>query len=1220
MIAELRWPSLLSNRNRRRSCAGLLLTLALLWPLAGDAETLRELVETTPSGEPLALPAGKVLGRADIFAATTILGGGQTTLAAPEDDASLVVLTGADLRISGVDFVQEGAAKFAIYVDGGSLHLEDCNISGGFEVAIYVASGRLTVEDCQISAGLYGIQATPGSDVVITNVSMLGQGDTAIRADGAAVRLTDVTVADSGMNGVIVTAASAFVADGLTLSGILTDAIVAQDCILTDLRRVVVEVSGRALTASGGADFHLEGFVLAGGSGALALDGLTGDVTLMHGRMQSGEGQTTAAISDASGLWMDDVNLVGGETGLYLTGALPGAAFTRITLHSQTGTGLFMDAVAPATDGSPPPEFRDLRIISGATTFPAYFRDSGPVTFTRSAVLTTSTQPIGWEGLSAPVFAASTLISMPEWGLGSIAYEIEPGEPPRFIPFGDVAYLGEGVLGPGSQAITIADFAARAGIDPDFRRAIADFSDGLVTNHEVLGLALEYALPVADPDVAPKELALLALAPPEAGWVWDREAVRISLTGPDGHRIDVVPGDFPLSLAAGRYGLAVDGQPSGRIDVGDGSTLELALPEAPFYAWRDDQGRKTRGPTLFLRPVGELRQILAGFRPLRPGEYWGYTPAFAVRRGADRQAASDLIARFKADMPALLTEMETQSASEAWPAFNLNWQRIDMAMDILAQFGTREDARWLLSLALPPDVQIDNMETAVLIEMRLFALNDGAALPVARQRVADYLADGSAPWADTLRLLKALARSGLPEGLTLLAEFYEAQRMRSDTGQPVPTGVIELSRLAPDAAKDIPSGYLDDLTRAVATYLDGPLPEGTWGPVGTDQWNAAAAALAHEAVFAPPGTPQRRMAIPVDAFVGAAAWLFADPVVMLRGRLALTGPADPDRLEGWQYRVPENLCAALAYRTPAARAAILAEMREQVITAVAFAFASNEEKVSPETMAGRMENIGFALDIILGECVLSDAVVQNFGRNAAGEDAALFDNLEYEPLWWHRLPRARAALDYFGSGADYPDLRGLSVYSPADLQAILAAAPAGDPALQTMLLARHALISDAFQTDFDSLNFGAEHRQFRLRNAGGDGSVTVAGYLDIRPILDGERLIVAIRHRIQSPDYGGLAAMITEPDRAPFEADNRFRMFDAVTLDKAGLETAMTFEGASPGGILYFSAPWTGDLSDTALHLNMRFWDATWDIDLPLWASSLAFAQRAQSALPMVAP
>ena len=432
--------------------------------------------------------------------------------------------------------------------------------------------------------------------------------------------------------------------------------------------------------------------------------------------------------------------------------------------------------------------------------------------------------------------------------------------------------------------------------------------------------------------------------------------------------------------------------------------------------------------------------------------------------------------------------------------------------------------------------------------------------------------------------------------------------------------MIELSRLEPSAAKDIPSSYLDDLALAVATYLDGPLPEGTWGPVGFDQWNAAAAALAHEAVHAPQGTPQRRMAIPIDANIGAAAWLFADPTVMLRGRLALTGPVDPNRMNDWQYWGPENLCAALAYRTPAARAEILAETREQVITAVAFAFASDEEKANPEAMAGRMENIGFALDIMMGECVLSDSVVKNFGRNAAGEDAALFDHLDYEPLWWHRLPRARAALEYFGSGADYPDLRGLSVYSQADLQAILASTSAGDRALQDMLLARHALISDAFQSDFDTLSFGAERRQFRLRNSGGDGSVTIAGYLDLRPIVDGERLIVAIRHRIQSPDYGGLAAMITEPDRAPFESDNRFRMFDAVTLDKSGVETAMVFEGSSPEGILYFSAPWTGDLSDTALHLNMRFWDATWDIDLPLWASSLAYAQRARSAMPAVAP
>ena len=1215
MIGPIRWHRAFPGGIARRIRAGILVVLAGLMQVhsPASAQSLTELIQTAPMGEPLALPAGKTVGRADIGGRTVILGGGEATLSAPEDDAVLVVLPGADLRVSGVDFVQEGVSKFAVYVDGGSLHLDGCHISGGFEVAVYVASGNLKISDCQIIGGLYGIQAAPGSTVVIDSVDMQGQGDTAIRADGSTLSLIDVTVADSGKNGVIVISSTEFLADGLTVSGIISDAVWVQDGILTDLRRVVAQVSGRALTSSGGGDFRMEGFLLSGNGGALALSGLSGSVAVAHGRLQSSGGATTASLSDAASVTMNDVEMFGGETGLYLSGSLPDTVFERVLLHSQTGTGLFADAVARPPEALPL-KFLDLRIISAGSSLPAFFRDSGPVTFTRSALLTTGTWPIGREGASTPVFQQSALISAPEFSLGHIAYEVEPGERPRFLPVGDVAPLDGEMMSAGSVAMTVADFAGRVGIDTSLRRAVADFAAGRNDQPGILALALEFAIPDASTHAVISDLIELELAPPEDGWVWDKDAVRISLTAADGRLHNAVPGDFPLTLPAGSYGLAVDGQPAGRIGVSAGSTLEVVLPDAPFYAWRDGDGRKVRGPALYLRPREELLGLLNGFRPLRPGEFWGYAPAFAARRGADRQAAVAFITQSKADIPAILAEIVQLDASENWPEFNRRWQRIDMSLDVMAQFGSRDDARWLLDLAIPPDLQIDNMETAVLIEMRLNALGDGAALPLARNRVAAYLAQDSAPFGDTFRLVTALGRSGLAEGTALLAVFHAAQRSKTDTGLPTLTAVIEMARLPPEIAGSIPTAFLDAMALTVAKYLEGPLPEGSAAPIGNGLWNAAAAALAHEVAHAPPGSVQRRLAIPLDANIGPSAWLFQDPIVMMRGALAQIGPTDPQRLNGWQYRIPEYLCTALAYRTPAERARLLAELREEVIFAVAVAFVpEDEDKSDPDIMAKQYANVTFALDLMLGECVLSDPVLQNFGRNAIGEEQAIFDNLDYEPLWWVRMPRARANLEYFGRGEEYPDFRGLSAYPQPELAAILATATAADPALRDTFLARHRLISDAFQSDYDYLNFGAEHRQFRLRNEAGNGSVTIAGYLDIRPILDDGRLIIAVRHRIESPDYGGLAAMITQPDRAPFEADNRIRMFEAVTLDKGGVETAMRHEGTSAEGILYFAAPWSGDLSDTVLHLNMRFWDATWDIDLPLWASSLAFGQRARA-------
>lgn len=237
-------------------------------------------------------------------------------------------------------------------------------------------------------------------------------------------------------------------------------------------------------------------------------------------------------------------------------------------------------------------------------------------------------------------------------------------------------------------------------------------------------------------------------------------------------------------------------------------------------------------------------------------------------------------------------------------------------------------------------------------------------------------------------------------------------------------------------------------------------------------------------------------------------------------------------------------------------------------------------------------------------------LLNSFGGNAEGEEAAIFDNLDYEPLWWLRPQRARMMIADFAAGVEFPTLRGHSAVPLAEVEAALATGSAGYPPLQNVFLARHRLISDAFQSEQDALTFGAEHRQFRLRSDGGNGSVTIAGFLDIRPVLADGRLIIAVRHRIESPDYGGLAAMITEPDRTPYEIDNRILMFEAVTLDHAGIETVMQHEGNSASGVQFFAAPSSGDLSDTTLHVSMRFMETRWEIGVPLWASTLAHDQR----------
>jgi hypothetical protein len=54
----------------------------------------------------------------------------------------------------------------------------------------------------------------------------------------------------------------------------------------------------------------------------------------------------------------------------------------------------------------------------------------------------------------------------------------------------------------------------------------------------------------------------------------------------------------------------------------------------------------------------------------------------------------------------------------------------------------------------------------------------------------------------------------------------------------------------------------------------------------------------------------------------------------------------------------------------------------------------------------------------------------------------------------------------------------------------------------------------------------------------------------------------------------------------------------------------MTYEATGADGVHYFTAPFSGTLDDTVLHLGMRFWDAAWTIDIALWNSALGHALR----------
>lgn len=1207
----MRRPACRSGRALRACLRAFLLPALLVFAPAAEAQSLAELVAATPPGETLVLPAGRVTGRVDLSDSLTLVGGEGTTLAAPEDDAVLVLLPGASLALSGVTLVQEGRTAYALYVDGGDLVLQDCRIEGNFEVAIYVGSGSLSLQDCTIEGGAFAIQAAMGATVTLQGLRLSGQTDTGISVNGATLSLGDVSVTGGSGNGVVVVAAPEFRADGLSISGDFANGLWVESTEKSTLGRLAVQVAGQALILVGGGEASVDGFLLQGSAGGLHAETLATGLRLTRGRIEAGAGATTAALQGLGGLTLDDVEVTGGETGLYVTGPLTGASFSRLLLQSQTGTGLFLDA----TKGDAPLVIHDLRAIATGTGIAAYFRATGPVTLSQSALIAAGPTVFGSEGWSEPTFQDSALIGAPEVADHELVFDPGPDGTRVFLPEGPLSWAGDPAILPGSLAVTLADFADYLPPDSGLQAPVLAFALGQSFQPQDLALALDYALPFVAEVAAPEDLTEITLAAPEPGWLWDPAAIRITLTGSDGKPVDYLPADFPLPLAAGTYAMALDGRAAGRVTLGpDAAMLALPLPEAPFYAWRDDQGQKWRGPALYLRPKAELSALLAGFRPLRPGEYWGFAPQFAPRAGADRALAAETIAKARERLPRILAEMVELRKAEAWPAYNLRWQEADILLDVFAGFGTLDDAAWLIALDVPEGAEVPQIETAILIEMRLGALADGAAMARARALFAAGMPGDDPARHELHRLVEALGRSGLPEGTALLAQFAAALPEPPAGKAPDPTGVIELSRLSPKRSAGVPEAFLDRFASDLQAYLDGTLPADAVQPIYQDQWNAAIAALAHEALIAPPGSPARRLPIPPNAAIGSSSWAFADPLVVFGGLLGQTGPANPDALSGWTYRFQDYICSALAYRDPKVRQAMFADLRTATANAIAIWATPEENRSDPAIMADQYASADFALDLILGECILSDPVLNSFGRDAAGEEAAIFDNLDFEPLWWLRRPRTEAALAGFARGEDYPALYGHSAVPLPEVEADLASGAKADPDLQAAFLARHRLMSDAFQSSFDHLTFGAERRQFRLRSEGGNGSITIAGYLDILPVISKGRLIVAIRPQIESPDYGGLAAMITEPDRAPYEADHRRLMFETLSLDRSGQITPMGFEGTSARGVHFFAAPLEGGtLDDLTLHLAMRFVDTTWEIDVPLWAGNLAYGLRLRS-------
>ncbi len=1175
-------------------------------------------------GGTAAIPAEGSTGRADIDFRVEIAGipGAAPVMVAPGDDAVLVAFAGAELTLHDVVLRQEGGTQFALYVDGGTVSLRDCRIEGPFDTAIYVVSGSVSIENCQIGGAGYGIAVQPGAELALADVSIADAGQVALYIDSATLAASGLTVANGGVNAVYLQGAAIARLADLALSG-------PSDILLAVVGGPQVSVSGAHLTAQGGTgilaqdagavslgDITVDGSAATGiyvqGGGPVTIDGFSVTAAetgvqlngvrapgsgLRNGAITMGPGGYGLALIDSPGARADHVRATGGDVGFLLQGDVSGSAVGN---SAATGQSLYAALAQDVPDpgGAPPVQVSDTSLIAtgDALAFAAF--DAASVALSNNRVVAQGRVAVYADRSSISGFDGNLIVTAPtEIDRDVVLTNLETGAR-RFLVDGPTEPLA-GLTPPRGQSaqISFTDLIERPDLDLETRSDIADFADFGA------GLAgLELAL-AERPAAAVAAGASLTLAPPAPGWTWGARAFEMTLRPTSGPPVIAGPADFPLTLPPGLYELRIGGEVTGVVDVSADTDLALTQPPAPYMVSRAADGSLSRGVSLQPRADNALAALLAGFRPQRQGEWMGYAPYAQPRAAPDPDLVRQAVTEARARLPEVLAAYERASGPDDGPARNASWQIQQMYFALLGAFGEEGTGDWIFDSFSGDSLTPEAIAAVARTEMRLGTLAQGRLRREALARL------GAAPDdPQTRAIVEAFARTGDQSGLAALAELHRRMVAQAAPGDVVNYGLATLVLAPPAEVLPLFRAYLERLRVAGEIYAAGG--EVAWENQGSIQiWRDAGLAMA---MLATHGEPADRalfdIPVPVPAGIEGLLPFVRDPARLAASLFGADGPVPDWRRYGWSYRHGKLVCDAINLRPAADRARIETEiravMRDMVLNDLIEDFWSRSADERDRTF----RSVEFAFDLSEAHCLLNGSVLE-IGGNAEDEERNKFENNDYNPDWWVRPVRARRAMESFGRGEPYPGFRGLAPFAWEDLRGWMGQAGA-DPGLLRAFELYHRLLNDGFVNDFDYFTHGAEQRLFRLRSEGGNGSISIAGQVNVRPLRDGADLVLAIQHNILSPDFGGLAAMITAPDREPYEADFRRRMFDAVVLERDGVPIPVQFERTTPQGVHLFRAAGVTDLTGLTLHITMRFVETTWALDYALYDSTLAILER----------
>lgn len=1101
-----------------------------------------------------------------------------------------------------------------------------------------MAAGRLELTDCAIAgpadggAGMVrnGIVAQAGSVVSVARGRFGAAAEIMIYADGADLRVEGLEISQAAQNAMLLRGQGHAQVEGVRITGqSQTMLALTQGAALTAREIVLEGTGGTALFAQGAGALDLGGFdlrgpfdggiVLQGGEGVridgfavsgaahpVQVQGLVGPVHLRDGRIVGVPGNASMVVSDSPGVVLDRLRITGGDVGLFLSGRIDGMRLSGAVLSGQTSYGIAFQDI-PQGEGADMPVIEDTTVIATGGALGLFAKDAGLIGLRDNTFLGQTDPTIHLENAFVAEAAGNRLITVPGKAERRLVLRDMEGDLGRRLVPGGRTEPVRGVIVPaeGAIALSLADIVATDGLTREEKFALADFTSAQKAPDTAL---LEMALLAIPPvqSLAERAGVSVELAPPGGYDGWLPDAMTIGLVDGVGRRQELRPGDFPRVLLPGSYRVLIDGRDAGVARIEAGKPLVLPDLDQPHLVSRDAGGRILRGPYLHLRAPNVLARILEGWRPLRLGEWMGGASYSVARRGADRALAASMVAEARTRLKPLQDEIAAATAAENGLLVDRLWNMQRMYLEILGEFGGAQDLDWLISELVAADVA-PSVLVAIRAEARLGRLVDSPLKALAVARLSQGLDDGTAR-----RIVEAMARLGDPWALGVLAALRAAAVRAAEPTDAVPDGIETLVLAEPDIALGHMRDYLTRLAANGRAYAEGGTIERNRLGWAAD-WRNAGLAMAY---IARHGSAADRallsLPVPLAAdFVGLLPFV-SDGPGLVRNYLRDLPDGEPRRINGWKRNHGLWLCPALTLSPPERVGTLVADMEAAVAEAVRRLIVTDYWQRDADGRRRIDNGIAFTEALSASHCLLDESVLAVSGTAAEEEDRKFGKNPEVGLLdWWVRPVRAERLMRAMAQGDSYLPLGVLSPYDTDLLMAALAEAGGTEAEFTRLFEAHHRLLTNAFVSPQWFVSFQSERRVFRLRSEGGDGTISIAGHVDIRPIPEGDRLLIAIRHDIRSRDYeGGFAAMITAPDREPYERDNRRAMFESVALEQAGKLSEAQFLTATPEGVLLFEVPYSGDLAESYLRIGMRFVDTRWDLDVSLYDSHLAVDSR----------